>query len=44
MKTNCLMVTGKIFSGAGYTGSFTDGNGKIVNVSGGIITSVTEGS
>lgn len=44
MKTNCLMVTGKIFSGAGYTGSFTDGNGKIVNVSGGMITSVTEGS
>lgn len=42
LKTNCLMVTGKIFSGASYTGSFSDGNGRIVNVQGGIITGISE--
>lgn len=42
IKTNCLSVSGKIFSGAGYTGSFTDADGRVINVQGGIITSVTE--
>lgn len=40
MNTNSFSVTGKISSGSAYTGSFSTGDGRIVNVEGGIITSI----
>ena len=42
LDTNCLNVTGKIFSGSGWTGTFSDSSGRLVNVVGGIITGVSE--
>lgn len=41
LDTALLNVTGSIMSGNGYTGAFTTGDGRIVSVTGGIITDIT---
>lgn len=42
LKTNVLKVSGKIISGSGYSGSFTDANGNLFIVENGQITDKVE--